>query len=553
VLLVGPYDPSFVEDASLAPPLGVWRLAGVLGAAGAHVQVFDPNCRDDAAGDAAGDAFAELLTSRTWHLIGFSTTGPTLRHDLALAHLARRLCGGALMVAGDGSEAALNAEALLQLGLFDLIVLGQGEHPLLDLVDRLRKGVSTRDVRGTAWIGASGQIHRLTQPPLDRLAFRDATFQTPYARMPFRSYWDRQTSVYKLHDLPVRAERDVRVAEVRAIGVDTLGAGAISVGSGCACSPVNPLNEAQGAAARAARLDADDCLSMVTRIASAWPDVRTIVFRDDIFVFNVDQRIRPLCEGLLAARHAGVISPELQFISTSRIDSMDQSRLALMKRAGFRVLCFGVESFSREMLTEFGTGHIWDSIAPNLQAALKLGITPFLDVMLTSPRCGITDVATNVATAFKWLQNGCEAHIQPYVIPFAGPGAALARDRALLPFTVTDEYTIDGTTVVWKQPVKILPIDPLVRDALLGIERMFAERLAMLETDVARLPSRVRSLLWIACAVAVLTPFGEPLPGLNTVVRALVSRLPIPPARAGKLVAQLMATMGSGKSIGHAR
>ncbi|HVN47115.1 MAG TPA: hypothetical protein VMT66_17970 [Steroidobacteraceae bacterium] len=44
ILLVGPYDPDCGEYTFLAPPLGVWRLAGVLEAAGAHVKVFDPNC-----------------------------------------------------------------------------------------------------------------------------------------------------------------------------------------------------------------------------------------------------------------------------------------------------------------------------------------------------------------------------------------------------------------------------------------------------------------------------------------------------------------------------
>jgi hypothetical protein len=241
---------------------------------------------------------------------------------------------------------------------------------------------------------------------------------------------------------------------------------------------------------------------MVARIVSAWPDVRTIVFQDDVFVFTSDQRIRPLCEGLLAARRAGDIPPDLQFISTNRIDSMDECRLALMKRAGFRILNFGVESFAPGMLAEFGKGHIQDCIAPNLQAALKLGITPFLDLLLTSPRCGIKDVAFNVTNAFKWLQNGCEARMQPYVVPFAGA---------------------------------ILPIDPAVRDAVLEIERMFTERLTTIEAEVARLPARVRSLLWIACAIRVLTPSGGPLPSLNTVVRALVSRLPVPSARASKL------------------
>ena len=44
VLLIGPYDPHCGEYTFLAPPLGVWRLAGVLEAAGVRTAVFDPNC-----------------------------------------------------------------------------------------------------------------------------------------------------------------------------------------------------------------------------------------------------------------------------------------------------------------------------------------------------------------------------------------------------------------------------------------------------------------------------------------------------------------------------
>ncbi len=43
-LLIGPYDPHGGEYTFLAPPLGVWRLAGFLRARGVEATVFDPNC-----------------------------------------------------------------------------------------------------------------------------------------------------------------------------------------------------------------------------------------------------------------------------------------------------------------------------------------------------------------------------------------------------------------------------------------------------------------------------------------------------------------------------
>src|SRR5579862_3551768 len=84
VLLIGPYDPHCGEYTFLAPPLGVWRLAGVLNSAGVQTEVFDPNCCE---GDPVNALHRKLL-EEDWQLVGISTTGMTLRYDLELAHLA---------------------------------------------------------------------------------------------------------------------------------------------------------------------------------------------------------------------------------------------------------------------------------------------------------------------------------------------------------------------------------------------------------------------------------------------------------------------------------
>src|SRR5690348_16359875 len=135
VLLIGPYDPNCGEYTFLAPPLGVWRLAGVLGSADVNVRVFDPNCCEGS----ARRALEREIVSGSWDVIGISTTGMTLRFDLELAHLARRMAPGALLIAG-GMEATFRPERMFELGPFDRVVLGEGERPLLELVARLREG-----------------------------------------------------------------------------------------------------------------------------------------------------------------------------------------------------------------------------------------------------------------------------------------------------------------------------------------------------------------------------------------------------------------------------
>jgi radical SAM superfamily enzyme YgiQ (UPF0313 family) len=145
ILLIGPYDPHCGEYTFLAPPLGVWRLAGVLRKGGSCVRVFDPNC----VSDTPTVALERELSSGDWDVVGISTTGMTLRFDLELAHLTRRLAPQALIVAG-GMEATFRPELMFELGPFDLVVLGEGERPMLEIAARLREGRALGGVAGTA-------------------------------------------------------------------------------------------------------------------------------------------------------------------------------------------------------------------------------------------------------------------------------------------------------------------------------------------------------------------------------------------------------------------
>jgi radical SAM superfamily enzyme YgiQ (UPF0313 family) len=516
ILLVGPYDPSCGEYTFLAPPLGVWRLAGVLENCGARVKVFDPNC---CSGPPERALEREILAG-SWDVIGVSTTGMTLRFDLELAHCAHRMAPNALLVAG-GMEATFRPELLFQLAPFDLVVLGEGERPLQELLARLRAGAALGGIAGTVERRADGGLLRLPQHALSAAELREAVFQIPYERMPYRAYWERLESAYRLGTLPTKAAREARLAEIRAVRLITLN----YCPMGCTfCSATNFLHQAQGTVASIARLDAGDCVRMLERIVAAHPEVRTVIFQDDIFVFTKDKRVLPLCEAIIAAKAAGSLPRALQFISTNRIDAMSPERLTAMRRAGFRVLGFGIESFSRHMLGEFNKAQIHAHIEPTLAAARALGITPFLDIILTSPRARLADLATTLSEAWRWLREGCEVGIYPYVIPFSG--AAMSADPTLAPYTVYERREIRGTSVSWEQPVKVLPMDEEVRELILAIERDYELLLEGAERHAAHLPSRVRSLLWILASLEPLAARGLPVADEAEVRAALGLRLP---------------------------
>src|SRR3954465_13442294 len=147
--------------------------------------------------------------------------------------------------------------------------------------------------------------------------------------MAYTASWERLESAYRVGALPTKAAREARLAEIRSVRLITLN----YCPMGCTfCSATNFLHESQGGVAPIARLEADEVLQMIDRILAAHPQVRTIIFQDDIFVFTKDRRVLALCDGIVAAKAEGRIPASLQFISTNRIDAMSVERLQAMRR-----------------------------------------------------------------------------------------------------------------------------------------------------------------------------------------------------------------------------
>lgn len=507
ILLVGPYDPHCGEYTFLAPPLGVWRLCGYLNDHGHCAQVFDPNnCNNDPAAE-----FSQLLAEREWDIVGASTTGMTLKYDLSLCSLARKHCPDALLVGG-GMEATFAPELVSQLVGLDLVVLGEGEKPLQEIADRLQRGEALFGIESTAVPLKDGAVHRIHGHAMNYEEFRDAVMRTPYESMPFEEYWQRLEEAYTIDSLPEKAAREARLSEIRSVRIATLNYCPMA----CTfCSSTNFLHEVQGKVAKVTRLDADDCLTMIDRVIAAQPGVRTIIWQDDIFVFTNDRRIVPLCEGIIAGKKTGRFPDYLNFISTNRIDAMTPERLALMKQAGFRVLGFGVESFSQDVLGEFNKAQIYRHIDTNLAEAVRLGLTPFLDLIMSSPRSKVEDIHTTVTRAYHWIMQGCEVGLYPYIIPFSG--SVMSRDPELKPHTINENISVPGTNISWQQPKKILPIDDEARELICEVERRFIRRLESFSGNTHHMPSRTRSLIWIEAALPLLEASGYDIPDIRQI------------------------------------
>ena len=92
--------------------------------------------------------------------------------------------------------------------------------------------------------------------------------------------------------------------------------------------------------------------------------VKTIRFMDDIFTLNKN-RLLELC-GLLLKKNL-----KFDWSCLSRVDSLDEEMLAIMKKAGCRRIYLGIETFSQRLLDYYRKGYDAALIKPRVKMIKK--------------------------------------------------------------------------------------------------------------------------------------------------------------------------------------
>jgi anaerobic magnesium-protoporphyrin IX monomethyl ester cyclase len=150
------------------PPLGILYLSSHLKQRGFNVGVFDSTFR-------RRDEFVDLLRRERPPVVGLSCNLMTKRSVLAMARAARE--EGAFVVVG-GPDPPHYAEEYLAHGA-DVVVIGEGEHTLEELLAHLRRVGPTgmEHIRGLVYRHRDGRIERTPLRPLiddlDRQPFPD--------------------------------------------------------------------------------------------------------------------------------------------------------------------------------------------------------------------------------------------------------------------------------------------------------------------------------------------------------------------------------------------
>ena len=83
-------------------------------------------------------------------LVAITALTPTIANALQTAELAKKTCPQATVVMG-GYHPTFNYQEILEKDYVDIVVMGEGEYTLLDLVETLDEGGDLKNVLGIAY------------------------------------------------------------------------------------------------------------------------------------------------------------------------------------------------------------------------------------------------------------------------------------------------------------------------------------------------------------------------------------------------------------------
>jgi len=391
ILLIGPQSaPNDAERSFMAPALGVIRLAGYLNQNGHSAVHFEPNLQMLTK---KGKKLEDILSEKDWDIIGFSVLEETLIYDIANMQLAEKLNPNCIMIAG-GIEAQFNYQTILDKTACNIVIISEGEKSLLGIAD----GKNLHEINGI--------VFKNNSKPLDEHTFNLATSAIEWEDLPYEEYWDYYLKKYgdKVTEENIKEIHTVRVFSRNRCPI------------GCKfCSSTNQITWGSEEKVPVISASHETLLHNIKRIKKAHPRVRTIYLTDDDFCINKKDVIR-FCKKVVEENFEN-----LTFMSFCRASDATDEMFYWMKKANWRRLNIGIESFSEKVLKEMGKRCTPEENHEALALAKKHNIQAFMNFIVTTPESNMNDVQETVTGAMKYAKdNFFHAGITLAVKPLKG-------------------------------------------------------------------------------------------------------------------------------------
>jgi len=337
LLLVVPPHPrtrDVKQMEGVFPRLGLACVAAAARDAGHGVAVLD--CR---AHDLRGDAGRDEVRRTRPDVVGLGPFTEELYEALDVARAAREALPDARIVFGGPHATAIPERTLAECEAVDLVVRGEGEGPLVRLLD----GEAPADVEGVAWRDGDDVVVNAPAPPTEDL---DALPRPAWDLLPLPSYRG-------LHSLSMYSPGGDPVLELPVLS-----------SRGCAHACAFCYRTMPGLRLRDPAAVADEIAEGVHRYGAT-----LFFFADGTFLANHPHG-QQVCEQLIARG----LHRTIRWIAETRVDAVDGPSLALMKRAGCHGVFFGVEAGDPEMLRHSRKGITPEQVVEAVRLSREAGL-----------------------------------------------------------------------------------------------------------------------------------------------------------------------------------
>lgn len=326
----------------IAPPLGIAYMAGVLQENNIDVEILDASAEDMD----FKDVEKELL-KRKPDLVALTALTPTIGRALETAQVVKETLPDSIVVMG-GYHPTFNFIETLEDENVDIVIRGEGEYIMLNLVQALENQSSLHDVKGIVFEDKnSKEIVVNPEAPL----------------------------IQYLDELPFPALNLLPMKKYRLLDMDTHMTTMITT-RGC---PMQ-CSFCSSAAMHGKKIRERSVENIVDEIEYLKTnyDIDTIAFMDDTFTLK-KRKVMAICDEILKR------NIEIMWGCTSRVDTLDEKLLKKMKEAGCITIFIGVESADQQQLDNMCKNTTIAKIENAFKIAHKLKIRTIASVALGMP------------------------------------------------------------------------------------------------------------------------------------------------------------------------
>lgn len=341
ILLIHPkLEDDFFEDVRL-PPLGIAYVAAVLRNESYEVRILDANLSKNQMLD-----IKRAVIDYAPSIVGISALTSIMRVSLKIANLIKEINRDAKIVLG-GVHPTLFPKDVAEEKCVDYVVYGEGEETIVELIQAIERKKEPENILGVAYKSEDQVIVNAPRPlikDLDRLPV------PAYDLLPINKYYGLQVS-----KTPFTSMMTSR---------------------GCPYSCI--FCDAHVVFGKKYRFHSPErTLSEIEYLMNTF-NVKEVMFKDSEFTLN-RERVETLCNLMI---EEGL---KVKWSCNGKVGRVDLSLLKNMKKAGCRLIQYGVESGDQEILDILKKQITVEQVRETFALSRKAGLKTVANFMVGNP------------------------------------------------------------------------------------------------------------------------------------------------------------------------